>query len=125
MKMGKLEGSPEEIYRFYQINDLNVLEYIDKPETQLKRRWVVVPAIISVILLIILALDIFPISLVKASILAIGIACSVWLACSIHVYFKNRAPFLAVVFVLVLIFIFFSGLLPIKDILEIIGALSK
>ncbi len=46
MKMGKMEGSPEEIRDFFQNNSLNIEDYIERPESPLNPIWLIIPAVI-------------------------------------------------------------------------------
>jgi hypothetical protein len=43
MKIGKMEGSPEEIKNFFQDNGLNIPDFLEKPEAPLKPIWLIAP----------------------------------------------------------------------------------
>ncbi len=56
MKLGKMEGTPEEIRDFFQNNGLNIEDYLEKPDTPISRIWFIILANLIVASIVILTL---------------------------------------------------------------------
>lgn len=89
MKMGNMEGSPEEIKDFYQENDLNIAEYIEKPENPLKPIWLIVPAIIFALSFSYLTLSAPQSPPTQKMIFLFGCGAGIWLSVSVQIRFNN------------------------------------
>ncbi|MBC8412657.1 MAG: hypothetical protein ISR96_03795 [Nitrospira sp.] len=89
MKIGPVEGTPEEVNNFFQNNGLNPLEYFEKPETSLQTRWLIIPSAFFVALFILLAFVGDNYSKTKIVLFLSGFASSVWLAVCVHIRFKT------------------------------------
>ena len=46
MKLGQIEGTPEEITNLFQNNNTNIFDYITRPEQPIKTIWLIVPIIL-------------------------------------------------------------------------------
>jgi hypothetical protein len=89
MKIGEMEGTPEEIRDFCQNNGLNIAEYLEKPEKPLNRLLFITPSCLYVIFVVLLS------TISNASdgwrnfIFLFGCCCSLWLAVNVQIRFKN------------------------------------
>lgn len=90
MKIGKIEGSPEEINNFFQNEDLNIQDFLEIPKPPLKQTWVMIPGLFSTVFLVGLALC--PADNILARNLLYYFACamSIWMAAAIHIKFPNN-----------------------------------
>jgi hypothetical protein len=103
MKIGKMEGSPEEINNFFQNNGLNISEYLEKPEPPLKPIWLIAPVCFIVVFLATLTLFTLNIG-VMTFIFLLGCSAAIWLSAALQIRFKNTW---AAVFVFVGILLIF------------------
>jgi len=89
MKLGKMEGTPEEIRDFCQNNGLNIEDYLEKVEKPINRYMFICPLIIYLLFIILLT----TISAVsngwRTVMFLIGCCCSLWLAVAVQIRFKN------------------------------------
>ncbi len=105
MKMGKMEGTPEEIRDFFQNNDLNIEDYIERPESPLKPVWFILPAVVLVLAFSFLTMFAPQSSAVQNFMFLIGFGAGIWLSVSVQIRFKNiwAAVFVAVGSVLIML----------------------
>ena len=89
MKIGKMEGSPEEIRNFIENNGLNIEDYLEQPQPPLRRVWLIIPACLVVASLFWLTLF-TPSSIAFLTfIFLIGFGGGIWLAVSVQIRFEN------------------------------------
>jgi len=98
MKIGMVEGSPEEIRDFFQNNGLNIQDYLEKPETPLNRIWFIVPVLLIFGAISLLTLIASVPNPTQAFLFLIGCGAGIWLAVNVQIRFKNTwaAGFIAV-----------------------------
>lgn len=89
MKVGTVEGTPQEIKDFFINQGLQLSDYLEKPDEPLKKRWLTIPAILLVVTLVLLVVLS---SIPKGAFLLLfllGAGSVVWLSISIQIRFKN------------------------------------
>lgn len=89
MKLGPVEGTPEEVNNFFQNNGLNPLDYFEKPEPSLQTRWLIIPAVLFVASFMLLAIVGAEYSTIKILLFLFGFASSVWLAVCVDIRFRT------------------------------------
>lgn len=89
MKIGGVEGTPEEIKNTFENHGLRIEDYLVKPDTPLSNVWVAIPAI-GLILTVISQVLFAPMGH-KAVLLHFlgGLGLLLWLALSVQLRFKN------------------------------------
>ncbi|WP_299176350.1 hypothetical protein [uncultured Neptuniibacter sp.] len=118
MKIGPVEGTPEEVNNFFQNNGLNPLDYFEKPESSLQTRWLIIPALLFVASFVLLALVGDDYSKTKVVLFLSGFASSVWLAVCVHIRFKTAWGAGAIIFAGLLIMLVALGVLEPKQLTE-------
>jgi len=89
MKIGKMEGTTEEIRDFFENNGLKIEDYLEKPEKPLSHFLFIVPSCLYVISIILLSVISTRRDVWCTVIFLIGCCCSLWLAISVQIRFKN------------------------------------
>ena len=89
MKIGEMEGTPEEIRDFCQNNGLNIEEYLEKPEKPLNRYLFIGPSCLYVFSLIFLTTISGVSDGWRTFIFLFGCCCALWLAVNVQIRFKN------------------------------------
>lgn len=118
MKFGPVEGTPEEVRGFCEGSGINLSEYIQKPDQQLSKIWLILPAAVLVISFGLLTLWQTISGTGKNFIFLFGFASSVWLAVSVHIRFKSTWGAGAIVFAGLLIMLVALGVLSPIDLIE-------
>ena len=124
MKLGKMEGSPEEIRDIIEIHGLNLADYLEKPERPLSAVWLIAPVAIVVLSLIFLVVlsPLSPQALILLFLLGGGGAC--WLAASVQIRFKNPWATAVVAIGLLLMVLVAAGFLTPKETVEAIKGIK-
>lgn len=90
MKLKGIEGTPEEIHDLFKNNGLDINKFIAAP---LLARWVIVPAVAAIVMLVVILLGPVLYSNFSAKCLAgamvISLICSLWLTAAVQVRFDN------------------------------------
>jgi len=115
MKIGPVEGTPEEVNDFFQNNGLNPLDYFEKPEPLLPVKWLIIPSVLFVAAFTVLALLGEDSGKTGIVLFLAGLASSVWLAVSVHIRFKTAWGAGAIVFAGLLIMLVALGVLEPKQ----------
>ncbi len=125
MKLGKMEGSPEEIRDFFQNNGLNIEDYLEKPEAPINFFWFILSTILIISSVVILTLVQPKSEVVQNLLFLLGCGGGLWLAVIVQIKFKNTwaAGFIAVGIVLLLLVAL--GMITPKELLENIKSLRK
>ena len=89
MKIGEMEGTPEEIRDFCQNNGLNIEDYLEKPEKPLSRYLFIGPSCLYVVSIILLTTVPSVSEGWRTFIFLFGCCCSLWLAVGVQIRFKN------------------------------------
>lgn len=108
MKIGRMEGSPEEINNFFQNNGLNISEYLEKAEPPIKIIWLIAP--VFFIILFLAGLTLFSLSAgVSIFVFLLGCGAAIWLAAALQIRFKNTWAAIFVFFGILLIMLVAIG----------------
>lgn len=118
MKVGSVEGTPQEVRDLFENNGLDLSAYITKPETPLHRIWLIIPASALVICFGVLSLISNIPSNGKVFIFLVGFAASAWLGISIHIKFKTSWGAFAAILAGLLIMLVSLGVLTPAQLLE-------
>lgn len=118
MKIGPVEGTPEEVNNYFKNNGLNPFDYFEKPEPPLSNIWLIIPSIIFVLSFGVLVFAEAISSKAKIFIFLFGFASSVWLGVSVHIRFKSNWGAGAVILAGLLIMLVALGVLEPKELLE-------
>ena len=125
MKIGKLEGTPQEITDAFENHDLRLEDYLERPEAPLSKVWVIVPALsVSVVL----ALLVLFAPMGKTTLLLLfllGAGCVLWLTVAIQVRFKNGWATAAVAIGGLLMLLVAGGFIEPKDTPQVLKELNK
>ena len=89
MKLGPIEGTPEEIKGFIQDNGLQVEKFFQAHEEPIRTLWFIVPAVIVIASIASLTLLTMPKSGTSTFVFLVGCAAALWLAANIQLRFKN------------------------------------
>lgn len=89
MKIGSVDGTPEEIRGLLENNGLRLDDYLDKPEAPLENKWIYVP--VSLFLVWLLLMVVASPMTGKGLLLMFlgGSAFAVWLTFAVQIRFKN------------------------------------
>ena len=49
MKVGSVEGTPEEVRDLFENHGLDLAAYIEKPDTPLQKVWLIIPSVLLVV----------------------------------------------------------------------------
>ena len=87
MRIGSVEGSPEEIKDTLENHGLRIEDYLQVPSPRLELKWVIVPVILFILVLIVMAVGGW--SSTKLFLLEIlaGFGAGVWLVTSVQIRF--------------------------------------
>lgn len=121
-----MEGSPQEIRDLIEIQGgLKLADYLQPPEAQLPRRWLVIPAslVATALLLIILAGSLSPKLLLV--LLASGFGSATWLTVSVQIRFRNGVATFAVAVGIVLTLLVAAGLIAPSDTIDYLKNLRQ
>ncbi|HYB92859.1 MAG TPA: hypothetical protein VED00_01800 [archaeon] len=117
MKIGKVEGSPKEIYNFFQNNGLDISEYLEKPVPPLKPIWLIIPSIIIIVSMAVLTLFTLH-SDVMTFVFVVGCGACVWLAAMLQIKFKNASATVFLLFGALLIMLVAFGVVKPIEIIQ-------
>lgn len=125
MKIGKAEGTPEEITNLFQNNGLKLADYLEKTEAQLHWKWFLIPCILIAIalLLLVLGAKLPPkINILFFLVGASGVCC---LSASLQIRFKNFTATIITAIILFLILLIAAGLLAPKETIDALKTLKN
>jgi peptidoglycan/LPS O-acetylase OafA/YrhL len=125
MKLGKVEGSPQEIRNFIQDSGLNVQDYLERPEKKLGAIWFVLPS--SIVLIAAAVSVLIPSFGPSGRVLAFigGCAASIWLAVVVHVRYKSAWASSTIVIGSVVLLLVAAGLIGPLDVLKQLREIKK
>jgi hypothetical protein len=109
MKIGNMEGTPEEIKNFIVINDCNLQDILNLPEPPLNLLWFVPPVILTIISLSCLTLFRPNSETLKPFLFLIGCGAGIWLSVNVQLRFKNSLATVLVALGTVLIMLVAAG----------------
>jgi len=118
MKVGSVEGTPEEVKDLFEDHGLDLSAYIEKPDRPLHKVWLIIPAAGFVVCFGILSFITALPSSGEIFIFLLGFACSVWLGTSIHIRFKSAWGAGAIMLAGLLIMLVALGVLAPSELLD-------
>lgn len=120
MKLGNLDGSPQEISDLFENNGLRLTDYLEATEVPLPRRWIVVPAcvVVFVLLLILLVRGLSARQVLLLFVL--GLVAGTWLAASVQVRFRKATVTVVVALGVLLSLLVAAGLITPRETVEYI-----
>jgi peptidoglycan/LPS O-acetylase OafA/YrhL len=90
MRFGDFEGTPQEITDLFEVHGVQLSDYLQKPKEPLARRWLIIPAILLVAMVVVL---IIAASMAKSALLlpffVLGALALIWLSASIQIRFDS------------------------------------
>lgn len=124
MKLGKAEGTPEEIKNFFENNGMNPEDYFEKTERPLHWMWLAIPgSIVAVaVLMLVLLDDLSPKTHILIFLVGAGSAC--WVATSLQVRFKNVWATTVVAVGALLVLLVAAGFITPKETVDAIKGLK-
>ncbi|MEN9480790.1 MAG: hypothetical protein RLZZ298_2185 [Pseudomonadota bacterium] len=117
MKLGPMEGTPEEIKGFIQDNGLQVEKFFQAHEEPISTIWFVVPAVIVITSIAFFTLLTMPKSGTSTFVFLAGCAAALWLATNIQLRFKNIRASRGVLICCVLFLLVALGVINPSDLL--------
>lgn len=87
MKVGEIEGSPQEIKDLMENHGLNLDDYIEKPEKPIESIWLIIPAVIYFLFLLINIVVTDNPSILNFTFIS-SICVALWLTIVIHIRYK-------------------------------------
>jgi hypothetical protein len=123
MKIGKMEGTPEEISGFCENNGLNILDYLDNQEKRLSRLLFIVPLCVYVLFIILLTIITNMPDGLRTLIFLLGCICSLWLSTSIQIHFKNIWAMTSIIICGIAIMLVALGTISPLELLKLINVL--
>jgi hypothetical protein len=85
MKIGSVEGTPEEVRNLFENHGLDLSAYIEKPDGPIHKVWIIIPAACLVACFGVLSFIATLPSSGKVFIFLLGFSSSVWLGVCIHI----------------------------------------
>ncbi len=125
MKIGKLEGNPEEIKDFFRRSGLNIEDYLERAEPPLKAGWFVAPVLFVIASLAWLTLLSPSNSNLQTFIFLIGCGAAVFLARILQIRFKNTWAAFFVAIGVVLILLVAIGIITPFELIQYLKELRK
>jgi uncharacterized membrane protein len=125
MKIGKMEGSPEEIKDFFQNIDLNIADYLERTEQPMKSIWFVLPVVMVIFSLSWLTLFAPSLVALQTFIFSIGCGGGIWLAVNVQIRFKNTWAAVFVAIGAVLLMMVAIGLVTPTEMLQSLKEFKK
>jgi hypothetical protein len=89
MRVGDMEGTPQEINDFCENNGLNIEDYLEKPEKPLNRFLFIAPSGLYIVFVILLTIVTALPRGWRTFVFLLGCCCSLWLAVNIQIRFNN------------------------------------
>jgi len=125
MKIGKLEGTPEEISNALIDNGLNFADFLEKPEKVVKSKWFLFPSIIVGGSLILLVLKIPVFIIIDKVLFLLGCGGCIWLSIVVQIRFKNVLATLIAIIGTFLLMMISIGLITPVEIIQNLKDLKK
>jgi len=126
MKLGPFDGTVEEVKDLFENNGLNLEDYLEKPPSRLAIKFLIVPAVVLGVAL--LLLDIFTTKCSQGTLTLLyllGFSGGTWLTVSTQLRFKNALATFAVAIGFLLMLLVASGIFSPKDAVEFIREIKK
>jgi uncharacterized membrane protein YGL010W len=121
MKLGPFDGSMEEVRNLFENHGLRIEDYIEKPPAQLKTKFLIAPAVVlSIVLLLLVLLSNRCSPIVLTLIYILGFGSGTWLTVSTQLKFKNTIATFVVAIGTLLMVLVASGLFSPREAAEFI-----
>ena len=126
MKIGNLEGDPEEIRNFIENNGLNINDFLDLPKKRPALFWFIIPGFLFFVVLFWLTLFSPTSDALRNLLFLIGCLAGIWQAVNVQIRFQNpwAATFIGVGIPLVML-VAIGVLSPAELVNELKGIKSK
>ncbi len=125
MKIGRIEGTLQEIRDAFEIHGLQLEDYLERPEAPLSKVWIIAPALSVAVVLILLVL-LAPMGKTTLLLLfLLGAGSVLWLTVVIQVRFKNGWATAAVATGGLLMLLVAGGFIEPKDAPQVLKELKK
>jgi uncharacterized membrane protein len=126
MKMGPFDGSMEEVKDLFENNGLKLEDYLEKPPSHLATKFMIIPAVVLGIALLLLAIFTTKCSHAILTLLyLLGFSGGTWLTVSIQLRYKNTLATFAVAIGSLLMILVASGIFSPKEAVEFIKEIKK
>lgn len=117
MKIGNINGTPEEIKNFLVDNGFRASDFLDLPK-KIELKWIIIPASLFIVFSFILWIVNRPSSPIYVFLIIIDISTLCWLTASIHLRFKNFFVSILCLFFLLVIFSFCVRSIDLNGVIE-------
>lgn len=117
MKIGNINGTPEEIKNFLVDNGFRASDFLDLPK-KIELKWITIPASLFIVFSFILWIVNRPSSPIYVFLIIIDISTLCWLTASIHLRFKNFFVSILCLFFLLVIFSFCVRSIDLNGVIE-------
>jgi len=120
VRIGNIDGTPEEIRDLCELHNLSVANFIDAPPRRSHWGWVILPAagIVLVLVIILFAPVLKPRTILIC--LTLGAGFDIWLASTVHLSFRNTfVTWLVLIGGFVLLLMACGVMLP-EDVLDLL-----
>jgi len=126
MKLGSFDGTVEEAKDLFENNGLNLEDYLEKPPSRLAIKFLIAPAVVLGVSLLIMAIFASQCSQATLTLLyLLGFSGGTWLTVSTQLRFKNTLATFAVAIGSLLMVLVASGIFSPKDAAEFIKEIKK
>lgn len=124
MKMGPFDGSVEEVRDLLENKGLNIENYLDKPPTALKLRYIIIPSSIFILSVCIhVVIQLLPAHWLRLVHIA-SFGSGTWVCTSTQIRFKNGIATFCVAIGLLITALIAAGLISPKDAVDIVKGLK-
>jgi hypothetical protein len=117
MKIGNINGTPEEIRNFLVDNGFRASDFLDLPK-KIELKWITIPTSLFIVFSFILWIVNRPSSPIYVFLIIIDLSTLCWLTASIHLRFKNYFVSLLCLFFLLVIFSFCVRSIDLNGVIE-------
>ncbi len=125
MKIGGIEGTPQEIRDAFENHGLRLEDYLERPEAPLATIWVIFPSAAVAVVLVLMVL-LAPLTKTPLLLLFLfGAGSVVWLTVAIQVRFKNGWATAAVAIGGLLMLLVAGGFIEPKETAQVLKELKK
>lgn len=125
MKVGGIEGTPEEIKDYFENCGLNPLDFFEKPEDKLSKVWVIVPSALFLCCFSVLNFVHDIPDKWNIFIFLLGLCSCVWTAVSVHIRFKSTWGAGTIIFIGLLVMLVALGILQPAQLLNYLEVSKK
>lgn len=125
MRIGKIEGTPQELKDMLDDQGFNFEDYLGEPYSPPKKRWIVIPTMIIIILLTTIVVIGKTNVKVNSILFILCFLSGVWCTCSVAIILKNSVVTSIIAIGLLLLMLIIFGYIQPKDSIDILKVFSK